>query len=182
MPETTNQTRRLFLRACAASIVTSVAAPALAALPRQSMRTVALENLHTGERLKVQYWADGRYLHDALSEVDHILRDFRTGEVHAIDPRLLDLLDALHGKLETTAPFQVISGYRSPKTNAMLHEASSGVAVRSLHMQGMAIDVRMPGRALKSVRAAALDLARGGVGYYPRSDFVHVDIGRVRHW
>ncbi len=111
-----------------------------------------------------------------------MLRDFRTGEAHVIDPGLLDLLHDLNSKLETGEAFKVISGYRSPQTNGMLHEHSSGVASKSLHMQGMAIDIRVPGRALTSLHDAALQLGRGGVGYYPNSDFVHVDVGRVRKW
>ena len=107
---------------------------------------------------------------------------FRSGEVHQIEPKLLDLLALLRARLETIEPLSVISGYRSPKTNAALHEASSGVASNSLHMQGMAIDIRVPGRALAAARTAALDMRVGGVGYYPKSNFVHVDVGRVRRW
>lgn len=177
-----NQGRRQFLRVSCAVFLTGLATPTFAATGWTSSRSAAFENLHTGECLKVDYWVDGRYLPDALGAVDHVLRDFRTGEVHAIDPKLLDLLDTLRLKLDTPEPFQVISGYRSRATNAMLHEASTGVAVHSLHMQGMAIDIRVRGRALRSIRAAALVLQRGGVGYYPRSDFVHVDVGRVRSW
>ena len=148
------------------------------------VRTLALDNVHTGEKLRVDYWADGRYLQDALAQVNHVLRDFRSGEVHPIAPPLLDLLGALRGRLETSEPFSVISGYRSPATNAMLrgeHE-HSGVAAKSLHMQGMAIDIRLPGRSLDALRVAALAQSGGGVGYYPQSDFVHVDVGRVRRW
>ena len=178
----TDRSRRLFLRAGAAAFVTAIASPALAAVPRQQFRSVAFENLHTGERLNVDYWVNGRYLPDAMGAVDRVLRDYRTNEIHAIDARLLDLLDTLRRTLGTQEPYQVISGYRSPATNAMLHAQNEGVAVHSLHMQGMAIDIRVPGRPLKAVQMAALDLKRGGVGYYPRSDFVHVDVGRVRHW
>jgi len=113
-----------------------------------------------------------------------VLRDFRSGEVHPIAPRLLDLLSMLQARLETTEPVSIISGYRSPTTNAMLRgkREHSGVATRSLHMQGMAIDLRIAGRSLAAVRTAALAQRLGGVGYYPQSDFVHVDIGRVRSW
>jgi uncharacterized protein YcbK (DUF882 family) len=145
-------------------------------------RSVALHNLHTGERLEAVYWDAGRYVPDALAAVNHVLRDFRTGDQHTIDPRLLDLLTAVHGQVEANRPFQVISGYRSPKTNALLHERSAGVASSSLHMQGMAIDVRMEGVALTHLHHAALDLGRGGVGLYPVSNFVHMDVGRVRRW
>jgi uncharacterized protein YcbK (DUF882 family) len=161
---------------------------ALAGLARPASATIAaprelaLVNLHTGEALKAAYWEAGAYLPDALSAIAKVLRDHRTGEVHPIDARLLDLLTRLSGSLDAAKPFQVISGYRSPKTNAKLHAKSSGVATRSLHMDGMAIDVRLPGVELSRLRDAALALKQGGVGYYPESDFVHVDVGRVRRW
>jgi uncharacterized protein YcbK (DUF882 family) len=145
-------------------------------------RSVAFHNLHTGESLDAIYWDQGRYVPDALHAVNRVLRDFRTGDEHYMDPRLLDLLNAVQGKVETRGPFQVISGYRSPKTNSMLHERSSGVASGSLHMQGMAIDVRVEGVELNHLHKAALDLGRGGVGLYPTSNFVHMDVGRVRRW
>ena len=145
-------------------------------------RSISFDNLHTGETLKTTYWADGGYVRDALKEIDWVLRDFRTGDIKAIDPGLLDILNALHKQLDSTAPYGIISGYRSPATNAMLHENSNGVATKSLHMRGMAIDVRLGDRALKDLHKAALSLKAGGVGYYPRSNFVHLDTGRVRHW
>ena len=117
---------------------------------------------------------------DALSKVNTVLRDFRTGDVHVIDPKLLDLLFKLRTGLGSQEPFQVISGYRSPQTNARLHEQSNGVATHSLHMKGMAIDIRLGSRSLSDLHMAALSLKGGGVGYYPQSDFVHVDVGPVR--
>jgi len=147
-------------------------------------RELLFDNVHTGEKLKVEYWANGQYLPDALVEVNRLLRDFRTGQVHPIAPHLLDLLARLRLSLETTQPINVISGFRSPATNAMLraeHE-HSGVASKSLHMQGMAVDIRIPGRELGDLHIAALAQRAGGVGYYPQSDFVHVDVGRVRSW
>ena len=147
-------------------------------------RLLSFDNIHTGEKLKVEYWAEGQYLPDALAQVNHLLRDFRSGDVHPIAPQLLDLLSVLRARLETAEPVSVISGYRSPTTNAMLrgeHE-HSGVASKSLHMQGMAIDLRIAGRSLAAVHTAALAQRGGGVGYYPQSDFVHVDVGRVRTW
>lgn len=172
--------RRDFLFAAGASLV--LPGHALAALGDR--RVLALDNLHTGERLNLTYWAGGSYIPDALAEVNKVLRDFRSGEVHPIAPNLLDLLALLRATLETGAAFQVISGYRSPATNAMLRggDEHSGVASKSLHMQGMAIDVRMRGRPLSDLHNAALSLRGGGVGYYPASDFVHVDVGRVRRW
>jgi uncharacterized protein YcbK (DUF882 family) len=160
-----------------------IAAPGLAsAAALDGPRELAFHNLHTGESLKAVFWDRGDYVPDALEAVNHVLRDFRTGDVHPIDPQLLTLLDRLQTRIDSRAPFQVISGYRSPKTNAMLHEHSGGVASKSLHMQGMAIDIRVPEVALSDLHNAALSLQGGGVGYYPSSDFVHVDVGRVRRW
>jgi len=145
-------------------------------------RALAFRNLHTGEEVDVVYRADGQVDHGALREIDWVLRDFRTGEARPMDQRLLDLLWRLRVTLDTTAPYEVISGYRSAATNAMLARESRGVSRVSLHMKAMAIDVRLPDRPLMAVRDAALGLRRGGVGYYPASDFVHVDVGRVRWW
>lgn len=145
-------------------------------------RTLSLYNLHTGEKLNATYFEEGAYVPDALQAMNHLLRDFRTGDVHPIAPGLLDLVETLHNTVEANQTVQVISGYRSPHTNAALHERSSGVAVHSLHMVGEAMDIRIPGVELAHLRDAALSLRRGGVGYYPGSDFVHVDIGRVRRW
>lgn len=156
--------------------------PALASLGDR--RTLSLDNIHTGEKLNVTYWAEGSYIPDALASVNTVLRDFRSGEKHPIAPNLLDLLALLRSRMETAEPFRVISGYRSPATNALLRGAHehSGVASQSLHMQGMAIDVRLDGRPLAALHDMALSLRAGGVGYYPASDFVHVDVGRVRRW
>jgi len=148
----------------------------------EAERKLSFYNLHTGERLCATYWAEGQYQLNELSEINHLLRDFRTGDIHPIDTALLELLNVLHHKLGGNQPFQVISGYRSPKTNAALHKKSHGVATHSLHMQGKAIDIRLPGCQLSRLKKAALQCQRGGVGYYPKSDFVHVDTGRVRHW
>ena len=143
---------------------------------------LAFRNLHTGETVDVVYRADGQLDQGALREIDWVLRDFRTGEARPIDRRLLDLLWRLRSALDTTEPYEVISGYRSPATNAMLRREGRGVSRVSLHMRAMAIDVRVPDRPLPTVRDAALALRLGGVGYYPASDFVHVDVGRVRFW
>ncbi len=174
--------RRLFLGMAGAAAVTSFAAPALAARRLPRPRALAFENLHTGERLSTVYWADGRYVPDALRNITWLFRDFRCDRAHAIDPGLLDLLAEIQGRLGTREPFQIISAYRSPETNAMLASFSDGVAQNSFHMQGKAIDIRVPGHSLHHVRAAAMSLQGGGVGYYPHSDFVHVDTGPVRHW
>ncbi len=160
----------------------------MVAMPRRlfaeasGTRALKFTHTHTGERLAVEYFDSGEYLPDALSTINHFLRDFRTGDVHAIDADLLDLLHRLAGMTDTSRPYQVISGYRSPATNDMLRQHSEGVAAGSLHMKGQAIDIRLADVPLVSLRQAALAAGRGGVGFYPASDFVHVDTGRVRHW
>jgi uncharacterized protein YcbK (DUF882 family) len=146
-------------------------------------RRVALQNLHTGEALNAVYWENGKYVPDAVDALNKVLRDFRTGDVHMIDPGLYDILDAISAKVENRKSFQIISGYRSPKTNTMLKKTGGGgVATHSLHMEGEALDIRLEGVALNNVHKAALSLKRGGVGLYPVSNFVHVDVGRVRTW
>lgn len=149
---------------------------------RSDVRQIGFEHMHTGEDLSIVYSIDGEYQPGALAEINHLLRDFHTGEIKPIDPKLLDLLFALRRKLGTSQPFHVASAYRSPQTNAMLAETSSAVAVNSLHMEGMAIDIRVPHRPLASVRDAALALKGGGVGYYPRGNYLHLDTGRIRRW
>ena len=178
-----NTSRRHFL-ACLGGAVTAttLADPAAASLIAPESRTLNFDNLHTGEKAKVEYWANGQYLPDALREVNFILRDFRNGEIHPIEPKLLDLLTQLHGTVGSSQPFQVISGYRSPATNAMLRETGHGTATKSLHMQGQAIDIRLADCALTDLHAAAVQLRLGGVGFYPGPDFIHVDVGRVRYW
>lgn len=150
--------------------------------PSVGERRLSFDNLHTGEKLDLPYWIEGDYVPDALAEINHVLRDFRTNQVAAIDTGLLELLHRVKATLGTSRPFQVISGYRSPASNQMLASHSSGVAKHSLHMQGMAIDVRLPGVPLADLRQAGLMLKGGGVGYYPGSNFVHLDVGRVRTW
>jgi len=149
---------------------------------RQPERSLAFYNTHTSEKLRTVYWAQGNYIQESLGEINRILRDHRTNEIKEIDAGLLDLLFALDSELETRQPFDVISGYRSPETNAFLRAHSTGIAEHSLHLVGQAIDIRVPGRELRSVHKTAVALKRGGVGYYPKSDFVHVDVGRVRYW
>jgi len=160
------------------SLVNAQGLPLAPAAPRK----VALHVLHTGEKLDALYYDKGAYVPDALHAVNHALRDFRTGDVHMIDPRLLDLLDAVSQRTGSRDPVQVICGYRSPKTNAMLHEHSEEVAAHSLHLKGQAMDIRLADAALPHLHDAALKLGAGGVGYYPRSDFVHIDVGPVRRW
>ena len=191
--------RKLFKTATAASVFgvglvgTTAAAPAApvvlfrakpAPLPfaEPEIRKAKLLNLHTGESTSVVYKESGAIIRDALSEVNNVLRDFRNGEVKQMDIALLDMLDELSRRLEMEIPYNVISAYRSPQTNAMLAARSDGVAKGSLHMEGKAIDIRVPGIALSHVRNAAKDLQKGGVGFYPSSDFVHIDTGRIRYW
>jgi uncharacterized protein YcbK (DUF882 family) len=156
-----------------------------AAAAKRRERVLSFFHTHTGERLKIAYCCDGVYQPDALARLNHLLRDFRVNQVHPIDPKLFDLLHELGGTLETDAPYHVISGYRSPLTNTMLRERGgthTGVASRSLHMVGQAMDIRLPGVKLNHLREAAAALKLGGVGFYPSSNFVHVDTGRVRYW
>ncbi|MDP9009430.1 MAG: DUF882 domain-containing protein [Pseudomonadota bacterium] len=153
-----------------------------AANPQPPPRRIALLNLHTGERLEVEYFRDGAYAPDALAALEVLLRDFRNGEKHVIDPKLMDYLADVAAALSAPAAYSVISCYRSPKTNERLHERSSGVSQRSLHMQGRAIDVRMTGVDCAELAARAEGLKRGGVGYYRTSNFVHLDTGTFRTW
>lgn len=145
-------------------------------------RTLSFRNTHTGEELTTTFWKGGSYEQAALDEINYILRDFRTGDVHPINRGLLNLLSVLKHKIGSSEPVNIISGYRSPKTNGMLRTRGEGVAKRSYHLQGMAIDLRLPGRSTAGIARTARQLSAGGVGYYDDSDFVHVDVGPVRTW
>lgn len=145
-------------------------------------RTLSFHHTPTGERLRVTFAEDGEFVPEALAEVSHLLRDFRTGDSVAIDPELLTLLHRLRERAGGQGTYEIISAYRSPRTNDMLRERGGAVAQRSLHMDGRAIDVRLRGVPTRELRKIALDLQAGGVGYYARSDFLHVDTGRVRSW
>jgi len=178
--------RRHFLRG-AVAVAGAVGCAGL--VPRVAGASTAPQLLsfvhtHTGETLTVPYRQGSCYDAACLDSVNHLLRDFRTGDVHAIDPGVLDILCALRDHSGSDEPFQVISGYRSPKTNAELRarSAASGVAEHSLHIQGRAIDIRLGGVRTERLAELARGLSLGGVGYYAGSDFVHVDTGRVRHW
>jgi uncharacterized protein YcbK (DUF882 family) len=153
---------------------------ALAANP--APRRIALVNLHTGERLEIDYFRDQAYVTEALTAIEVLLRDFRSGEKHCIDPKLLDYLVDVADQVGAPSAYSVISGYRSAETNEALHERSSGVSQRSLHMQGRAIDVRMSGVSCADLAARAEGLKQGGVGYYRASNFVHLDTGAFRTW
>ena len=145
-------------------------------------RTLSFEYTHTGEKLKLAYFERGNYIKGALQEINYLLRDFRTGDVCPIDTALLDQLFDLKQTLDLNKPFHIISGYRSPFTNDSLRKNSHGVAKHSYHLQGRAIDIRVEGVSSKTVRNTALAMAQGGVGYYPRNNFVHLDSGRFRAW
>ena len=145
-------------------------------------RRLRFANLHTGETLDAAYWEHGSYVPDALAAVNHILRDFRTGDVHVIETSLLDLMVTISDWVGAPPEFQIISGYRSAATNAALHAESGQVAAKSLHLEGKAIDLCLAGVELAQLRNVALSLSVGGVGYYPTSGFVHLDVGRPREW
>ena len=179
-------TRRDFLKYATGTVLTTlapsvIARPALLE-PAKGERVLQLQSIHTGEKVSATYWADGNYIADEITALDRVLRDHRRNEVHAMDHKLYDLIYALQQQVEKPGTYQIISGYRSPATNTKLRAASGGVAKRSLHMQGRALDIRLPGVELKHLRQAALNMKAGGVGYYPGSNFIHVDTGRPRFW
>ncbi len=178
----TYASRRSFMKWAAAAACLS-AFPAMAKnrvyMPE---RKLAIYNTHTSEILNVAYWEQGEYIPEAMDSLNKILRDHRTNEIAPIDRRLFDLLHVLHHRLEGKQPFHVISGFRSPASNAILTSSSPGVAKTSLHMTGQAIDIRLPECELSNLRQAAQTMGAGGVGYYPGSNFVHVDVGRIRSW
>lgn len=181
----TTGSRRRFIKLLAGSVSCAAVLPArtlAAAQNEPASRRLVFHHLHTGETLAAKYWHDGGYDRAVLADVNRVLRDFRTGDVHAIDQGLLDILHRVQRELGVDAAFHVIGGYRSPHTNAMLRARSGGVAKHSLHMEGRAIDVRIPGVKTRLLREVAADLRLGGVGYYRASDFVHLDTGRPRTW
>jgi len=164
--------------ASAAAVAFIRPAPALSYAPR----SIFVYNTHTGESLRTVYWADGHYIRDAVKDVNWILRDHYTDEARPMNAGVLDVLSHLRERLETREPFLVVSGYRSPATNHMLYLRGDGVALHSYHIKGMAIDLRIERRSLAQLHNAAMSLRAGGVGYYPASDFVHVDCGPIRYW
>jgi uncharacterized protein YcbK (DUF882 family) len=183
--------RRGFLKLGAmAAILGAVPTSAFSAVHRKDKkakinpsRSLHFYNPHTGEKMDVSYFTKGRYSPAALRDINRIFRDFRTGAVKPIDPHLLDYLYGVSLKLETrSSPFHIISGYRSPETNAMLSRESGNVAKNSLHIQGKAVDIRLPDRKISAVRRVAVSLKQGGVGYYPSENFVHLDVGDIRYW
>ena len=186
-PEENNRivlSRRRFITAMAGAAMGLAAPGAIASVVTTPLRDRELSfyNTHTGEKLRATFWSDGNYLDDGIEQISWLLRDHRAGISKHIDPKLLDLLHQLQLRVEHTGELHVISGYRSPATNSMLRKKSSGVAKRSYHMLGQAIDVRLPGFDTQQLRKAAVAMKKGGVGYYENSDFVHLDVGRVRYW
>ncbi|WP_454766535.1 YcbK family protein [Cupriavidus campinensis] len=175
--------RRRFLHLTAGLSAASLLAPRVALASVPGARALSLSHTHTGERLELVYAMGDQVLPDAQFALNRFLRDHYSGDVGNIDPKLFGLLSALRGTLGADRPFEVISGYRSPFTNERLRKTrGGGVARHSLHMDGMAIDIRLPGVPLADLRDAAVSLQTGGVGIYERENFLHVDTGRVRQW
>jgi len=174
--------RQLLLGLSGVALCSLIPSKAVASRSTKGIRELSLFNRHTGERDDGSYWVDGHYQSKVLNDFNHLLRDHRQNVAAPMDKRLFDLLYSLKTTLNVDDEIHVISGYRSPKTNAMLASHSGGVAKKSYHMRGMAMDIAIPSVKLKTLREAALSLKLGGVGYYPNSGFVHVDCGPVRHW
>ncbi len=180
-----DQGRRKFLKTFAVSTLAGLAAPGVYAAKSRypAHKALALANLHTGEKIKAVYFEHGRYLPDAIKEIEWLMRDYRTDQAHRIDRALLDQIHELKHRLGVShKPVQILSGYRSPFTNKQLRKQSRGVAKNSLHMQGRAVDLQIEGVNVSRLRAAAVAMGKGGVGYYPGSGFVHIDTGAVRTW
>ncbi|MCK0166442.1 DUF882 domain-containing protein [Jannaschia sp. S6380] len=181
----TSITRRGILGAFAATVVAAAPTYSKAAgflRGGGDIRRIRMHNARTGETMDTIYWVEGRYVREALHEVNFFFRDWRRNEVRAIDNRTLDIIAATHRLVDTSEPFMLLSGYRSPATNAMLRSRSGGVARNSLHLQGQAADVRLSSRSVSQVARAAASCSAGGVGRYSRSGFTHVDCGKVRSW
>lgn len=174
--------RRRFVQGVLSAAIAAAAMSRLAYATASAQRRLVVVNTHTGEVVDAIYWTDGRYQLAELGRLDWLLRDHRSGDVLAIDQGLFDLLSELAADAGVDPRYQLISGYRSPATNAKLAAASDGVSSKSLHMEGRAIDVRLEGLPTAKLRDLALAKQVGGVGYYPQSDFVHLDLGRVRSW
>lgn len=178
-------TRRGLMQVFAATAVT--AAPLFSnavayARGAGDIRRIRMYSGRTGESLDTIYWIEGEYIPEVVKEINHFMRDWRTGDVVGMDPRNFDIMAAAHRLMDVSEPYMLLSGYRSPKTNAMLRSRSGGVARNSLHMKGMAADLRLNSRSVGQMAKAAAACSAGGVGRYSRSNFVHMDCGPVRHW
>jgi len=181
----TGLSRRNFIKLLVCSGVFSYSSKfAFAALDGIAVkeRSLSLFNPHTKEKFEGIYWCDGDYVPNALNNINHLMRDIRTNDVKLIDTHLLDLIFSISTKLKPKTPFRVISGYRSPKTNTLLRKRGNGAAKKSYHIKGQAVDIRLPGYRTSVLRRAAYELKKGGVGYYPKRRFVHIDVGPVRYW
>ncbi len=176
--------RREFLKLTTGGIALATFLPTqvFAASAKGKAKELSFKNIHTGERLSSRFFLDNRFITSELHKIAHICRDFRRNEIHEIDKELLIQVNAVQTLLNTNAEVQIISGYRSPATNERLRSNSNGVAKKSFHMLGKALDFRLKGVPLKEVRDAAVALKAGGVGYYPNSNFIHIDTGRARAW
>ncbi len=176
--------RRNFLGAGITAAVASIIPTELyaAAKALQPEKTICFHNVYTLETLETTYWENGQYLPEAMSAINHIFRDIRTGKERTISKSLIDLLHDLQQDVRLDGHFHIISGYRTPRSNALLSQTKKGVAKNSLHIYGKAVDIRLPDYSLKTLRRKAMKLRGGGVGYYPRSNFLHVDVGSVRYW
>jgi uncharacterized protein YcbK (DUF882 family) len=148
----------------------------------QTEKIICFHNVYTLETLETVYWKNGEYIPRALSDINHIFRDIRTGKERTINKDLINLLYNLQQEVKVKEPFQIVSGYRTPRSNALLRKTTKGVAKNSFHMYGKAVDIRLPDYSLSTLRRKAMKLRGGGVGYYPRSNFIHVDVGSVRYW
>jgi len=187
MADKTSQgmSRRALLGAFAATVVTAAPTfPKAAGFLRGSgdIRRLKMYSGRTGERIDIIYWLEGKYLKESVKEINHFMRDWRTDQSKQIDLRAVDIMAAAHNMLDTSEPYMLLSGYRSPQTNAMLRSRSRGVAKNSLHMQGKAADLRLNGRSVHQMARAAAACRGGGVGKYSGSNFVHMDCGTVRSW
>jgi uncharacterized protein YcbK (DUF882 family) len=181
----TAKSRRDFLKT-AAGIATLLASPVAFAKSEKlkGARTISLHNLHTEEKIKVDYWIDGKYQPEALAELDLVLRDHRQNEVCSMDPKLIDILHNIQNATVGNADkhVQILSAYRSPTTNSNMRRYKRGVAKNSFHMVGQAVDIRIPGVGNYDVFRAAQNLKEGGIGYYGRTGFIHLDTGTYRTW
>lgn len=169
----------------AAPIFGAMSAPVSAArfaMPDEGAFNIAFYNVHTGESFNGVYRVGSKYMPDAFEKINHVLRDFRTNEVFPIDPRTIDILYTLHNRSGVNSTLEILSGYRCPRTNEMLRRTSTGVARNSFHLTGQAIDIRLPGYSTYKLHKIAQNIRAGGVGYYRKSNFVHVDTGKVRFW
>ncbi|MDP5216160.1 MULTISPECIES: YcbK family protein [Ruegeria] len=181
----TGLTRRALLGAFAASAVAAAPTYSQAAgflRGGGDIRRIRMYSGRTGERIDMIYWIDGDYIKDAVKEVNHFMRDWRTDQVKSMDLRTVDIMAAAHNLMDVSEPYMLLSGYRSPQTNAMLRSRSRGVAKNSLHMKGQAADLRLSSRSVGQIARAAQSCRAGGVGRYSRSNFVHMDCGDVRNW